>query len=275
MPLSAPEGPPYALALIKDSQLGSPCESRLAPEDMAPRLVLLVKISSGATPQPSETSPRRARHLVLCPLLKEGSAAARSGPGRALDRRVPLLWLLLKDMSSSTTFGSALDLFGTRDRHAGRRISAASRARALMPRMSPPPPADLVRQVHRESFFHGSLLEEVWDWLRSRAPYLVRFRGQAVITRPTEIFGLQRGDGAYPCYQWGQMQTDYALIEATPAPILECARLIEANFDLEAGYLNSQLVTYYVHGEHQYIKIHQDVVGSLGEMKRGSCQSDL
>ena len=64
------------------------------------------------------------------------------------------------------------------------------------------------------------------------------------------------------------MQTDYALIEATPAPILECARLIEAHFGLEAGYLNSQLVTYYVHGKDQYIRIHQDVCERQGAFNK-------
>ena len=135
------------------------------------------------------------------------------------------------------------------------------RERQPKKKVSPgPPPQDLARQIFHKGFFFGALLEEVWKWLQTRRPYVVRYGRfrKEVITRPKENFALQRADGAFPSYQWGQVKADYTLIEVTPEPVLKCARMLETHFGHPEGYLNSQLATYYVHGEDQYLVIHQD-----------------
>ena len=149
-------------------------------------------------------------------------------------------------LSCSATDGSAL---------------ATPRERQPKKKVSPgPPPQDLARQIFHKGFFFGALLEEVWKWLQTRRPYVVRYGRfrKEVITRPKENFALQRADGAFPSYQWGQVKADYTLIEVTPEPVLKCARMLETHFGHPEGYLNSQLATYYVHGEDQYLVIHQD-----------------
>ena len=112
-----------------------------------------------------------------------------------------------------------------------------------------------------KQFVNERLLAEVWGHIRATEPYLVRYRGQDVATRPKVNFATATYEGPYvvhSCYRWGQHEEDWSLIEEPPRCILDLCSCVEEHFRLGRGFLNNMMLTYYPHGSDQYLVNHQD-----------------
>ena len=79
------------------------------------------------------------------------------------------------------------------------------------------------------------LRDELWEYTLSRVPYLVKFRGHDLQTRPKINYADPNEVGEYPLYRWGQERRSYELIEAVPPPVRAVMDLIEQSFGVSAN----------------------------------------
>ena len=89
---------------------------------------------------------------------------------------------------------------------------------------------DIDRELVRASFHSGFLPPELRDELWECVPYLVKFRGHDLKTRPKINYADPNEAGEYPLYRWGQERRSYKLIEAVPPPVRAVMDLIEQSF---------------------------------------------
>ena len=110
----------------------------------------------------------------------------------------------------------------------------------------------------------------LWEYIQSRHPYFVKFRGHDLKTRPKLIFADPNESGEYPLYRWGQEKKSYDLVEPIPASVRAVMELIEAKFGAKTKLA---MATYYWNGTNHYIPAHQDkrvTVDSEGAIETAS-----
>ena len=111
---------------------------------------------------------------------------------------------------------------------------------------------------------------DLWEYTQSREPYLVKFRGHGLKTRPKLVFADPNEDGEYPLYRWGQEKLSYDRVEPIPAPVRAVMDYIEERFGAKT---NLAMATYYKNGTDHYIPAHQDkreTVASQGAVETAS-----
>ena len=97
--------------------------------------------------------------------------------------------------------------------------------------------------------------DELWEYTLSRVPYLVKFRGHDLKTRPKINYADPNAAGEYPLYRWGQERSSYELIEGVPPPLRAVMDPTKQGFGVR---VNFALVTYDWNGKEHYIPAHQD-----------------
>ena len=163
-----------------------------------------------------------------------------------------------------------------REQTEGRRAAAKSEkaARRDTKDLSTAPPDEAVRRAllagYHPDFLPEALRRDLWEYTQSCEPYLVKFRGHDLKTRPKLIFADPNEDGEYPLYRWGQEKLSYDRVEPIPAPVRAVMDYIEERFGAKT---NLAMATYYKNGADHYIPAHQDkrvTVASEGAVETAS-----
>ena len=107
-----------------------------------------------------------------------------------------------------------------------------------------------IRAGYHADWLPDSLRHGLWDYTLTRQPYLVKFRGHDVKTRPQINFADPNEHGEYPLYRWGQERQSYDLVESVPPPVRAVMDYIEAQF---GDKTNLAMATQYWTGTEQHI----------------------
>jgi hypothetical protein len=119
--------------------------------------------------------------------------------------------------------------------------------------------ADELDSCYHASFVTAELHAELCNFLDSFAPLEVQYRGHPVTSRPKRMLSLQEGeDDAFSIYIWGQVQSDYTLIEPMHPLIQKLANEVEDSFGHPRGIVNNAMATVYGTGREQFIPLHSD-----------------
>ena len=127
--------------------------------------------------------------------------------------------------------------------------------RGLEQEVASPEDIGAIRAGYHADWLPDSLRRGLWDYTLTRQPYLVKFRGHDVKTRPKNNSADPTEHGEYPLYRWGQERQSYDLVESVPPPARAVMDYIEAQF---GDKTNLAMATYYWNGTEQYIPIHRD-----------------
>ena len=129
---------------------------------------------------------------------------------------------------------------------------------------TPPQPAEdaeAIRKGYHPNFISGDVLDALWRYTLTRAPYHVHLRKKPVKSRPKINYGVSNENGEYGLYRWGQEKKDWHRVEDMPQELLAVIDEIEKVFGVRP---NHAIATYYHNGKEQWIPVHQDKAVSLG-----------
>ena len=121
--------------------------------------------------------------------------------------------------------------------------------------------AEAIRKGFHPNFIGGEVLDALWRYTLTRAPYHVHLRKQPVKSRPKINYGVSNENGEYGLYRWGQEKRDWHRVEDMPPELLAVVDEIVKVFGVRP---NHAIATYYHNGKEQWIPVHQDKAVSIG-----------
>ena len=118
-----------------------------------------------------------------------------------------------------------------------------------------------IRKGFHPNFISGEVLDTLWRYTLTRAPYHVHLRGKPVKSRPKINYGVPNENGEYGLYRWGQEMRDWHRVEDMPPELLAVIDEIEKVFGVRP---NHAIATYYHNGKEQWIPAHRDKATTIG-----------
>ena len=126
-------------------------------------------------------------------------------------------------------------------------------SRELERELASPEDIKAIQAGYHANWLPDALRRDLWEYTLNRQPYLVKFRGHDLKTRPKINFADPNEQGEYPLYRWGQERQSYDLVEKIPPPVRFGAKT------------NLAMTTYYWNGRFHYIPVHNDKKAAKGD----------